>query len=185
MIELISQPWAWYISGPLLALVMFLLLWFGGEFGASSTMRTICAIGGAGKKISFFNFDWKGQTWNIIFVLGAVIGGYIAATFLPSALPPQISAATINDLKMVGISYDGQIAPTNIFAWQSLFTLKGFIVIVGGGFLVGFGLGVVCSGVREWWLVLVFCNIIIYIYINIYFLLSLGLSWYIFTSLLS
>ena len=139
MIELISQPWAWYISGPLLALVMFLLLWFGGEFGASSTMRTICAIGGAGKKISFFNFDWKGQTWNIIFVLGAVIGGYIAATFLPSALPPQISAATINDLKMVGISYDGQMAPTNIFAWQSLFTLKGFIVIVGGGFLVGFG----------------------------------------------
>lgn len=139
MIELISQPWAWYVSGPLLALVMFMLLWFGGEFGASSTMRTICAIGGAGKKIPFFNFHWKSQIWNIVFVLGAVIGGYIAATFLPSTMPPQISAATISDLENVGIVYDGQIAPMSIFRWPNLFTLKGFIVIVGGGFLVGFG----------------------------------------------
>ena len=54
-------------------------------------------------------------------------------------MPPQISAATISDLENVGIVYDGQIAPMSIFRWPNLFTLKGFIVIVGGGFLVGFG----------------------------------------------
>ncbi|MGB1206269.1 MAG: YeeE/YedE family protein [Chitinophagales bacterium] len=139
MIEFISQPWAWYISGPSLTLVMFLLLWFGGEFGASSTMRTICAIGGAGKKIPFFNFNWKSQIWNVIFVLGTVIGGYIAITFLPSAAPPQISAATINDLESLGIVCDEHLVPATIFTWQNLLTLKGFIIIVGGGFLVGFG----------------------------------------------
>ena len=139
MIEFISQPWAWYVSGPLLALVMFLLLWFGGEFGASSTMRTICAIGGAGKKISFFNFDWKKQTWNLVFVVGTVIGGYLAATILHNPSQIQISPQTISDLQQLGIAYDGQIAPTTLFTWHNLLTFKGFFVIVVGGFLVGFG----------------------------------------------
>jgi len=138
-IEQISQPWAWYISGPMIALVMFLLLWFGGEFGVSSTMRTMCAAGGAGKRISFFDFDWKTQIWNIFFVVGAVVGGYLAATFLTPSEPLQISTATVSDLQKIGIAFNAGLAPTEIFSWSNLLTVKGFFVMIFGGFLIGFG----------------------------------------------
>lgn len=139
MIEFISQPWAWYVSGPLIAFVMFLLLWAGGEFGVSSTLRSICAAGGAGKNSSFFNFDWKKQTWNLVFVLGAIIGGYIAVTFLQNPEPLVLSPATVSDLSELGINFDGEIAPLDIFSWDNLLTFKGFLLMVVGGFLVGFG----------------------------------------------
>lgn len=139
MIELLSQPWAWYISGPCIAFVMFALLWFGGEFGASSSMRTLCAMGGAGKKVAFFNVAWREQTWNLVFILGAIIGGYIANTFLHNPENIQISTATIQDLESLGITFDGEIVPTTLFSWQNLFTYKGFIIIVLGGYFIGFG----------------------------------------------
>lgn len=139
MIDLLSQTWPWYVSGPLIAMVMFLLLWAGGEFGVSSTLRSLCSISGAGRKVSFFNFNWKSQIWNLVFVMGAVIGGFIAATFLPNPEGVQISSATIADMRELGISFDGKIVPAEFFAWDSLFTLKGFLVLVMGGFLVGFG----------------------------------------------
>ena len=59
MISFLNQPWPWFISGPLIAFVMFLLLWAGGTFGVSSNLRTLCTIAGAGKIASFFQFDWK------------------------------------------------------------------------------------------------------------------------------
>jgi len=118
---------------------MFLLLWAGGEFGVSSTLRTVCAVGGAGKKIDFFNFNWRSQVWNLIFVLGAIVGGYLAATFLQTSEPLQIADATIHDLEALGIAFDGKIAPSSIFNWESLLSFKGFVIMVLGGFLVGFG----------------------------------------------
>ena len=80
--EFILQPWPWYISGPCIALTMFLLLYFGRTFGMSSNLRTLCAIGGAGKRVEFFKFDWKSQRWNLVVVLGAIVGGFIAHHFL-------------------------------------------------------------------------------------------------------
>ena len=139
MIEWIAQPWAWYVSGPLIALVMLVLLWFGGNFGVSSTMRTTCAMMGAGKRVPFFDFDWKGQLWNIAFVLGAVIGGFIAHTYLQSPEPIGISAQTIQDIEQMGVKFDGKLAPDALFAWEEFFTLRGMITIIGGGFLIGFG----------------------------------------------
>ena len=76
--EYLLQPWPWYISGPLIALIMVTLLYFGRTFGMSSNLRTLCAIGGAGKKVAFFKFDWKAQRWNLAVVLGTIIGGFIA-----------------------------------------------------------------------------------------------------------
>lgn len=139
MIELLSQSWAWYVSGPAIALVMFLLLWAGGNFGVSATLRTACAIGGAGKKIDFFDFDWKSQLWNLVFVFGAVIGGYIASTFLANPEPLALSSATIADLRALGIDFNGDLAPMTLFNWEALASLRGFLVLVVGGFLVGFG----------------------------------------------
>lgn len=118
---------------------MLLLLWAGGQFGVSSTLRSVCAIGGAGKRIKFFDYDWKSQIWNLVFVGGAVIGGFIAQKFLANPNPLVLSEATIADLNALGIKFDGGLLPMQLFSWSSLATLKGFLVIVAGGFLVGFG----------------------------------------------
>ncbi len=139
MIEWISQPWAWYVSGPMIAFVMILLLWFGQSFGVSSTMRTTCSMLGAGKNVPFFDFDWKGQLWNIAFVLGAIIGGFIAHTYLQSPEIIGISEQTIKDIQQLGVPFDGKLAPDALFSWEQFFTLRGMVTIIGGGFLIGFG----------------------------------------------
>lgn len=139
MISFLSQSWPWYVSGPLIALVMFLMLWMGERFGVSSTLRSYCAIAGAGKHSAFFDFDWKKQRWNIVFVIGAIIGGYISGTFLDNPEPLNLSQATIQDLEGLGIAFDGSLAPESLFSWSALSSLKGIMVLVVGGFFIGFG----------------------------------------------
>lgn len=139
MIALISNPWPWYVSGPLIALIMFLMLWSGGKFGVSSTLRSMCAIGGAGKLSDFFDFDWRSQSWNLVFIAGAIIGGFIASFVIPSTVPMDLSAATIADLNALGIAFNGDMIPAELFSWSQLLSLKGLMVIVVGGFFVGFG----------------------------------------------
>jgi uncharacterized membrane protein YedE/YeeE len=143
VIERISQPWPWYVAGPLIALNMFLLLYFGTRFGLSSNLRTMCAIGGAGRFSDFFRFDWRAQLWNLAFVVGAILGGFIAAHWLT---PPEgdlvhISEATVASLQALNIeaaSYATPMVP-EFFNWENLLTPRGFILLVIGGFLIGFG----------------------------------------------
>lgn len=139
MIELLSQPWPWYIAGAGIALVMFLLLWFGGEFGVSGALGTMCSMGGAGKKIPFFNTNWHNQTWNVVFVFGALIGGFIAGNWLSSSADVQISPSTVQDLQALGLSNFTGFVPNEIFGLENVFTVRGLIFTVVGGFLVGFG----------------------------------------------
>jgi len=138
--EYILQPWPWYISGPCIALVMFLLLYFGRTFGMSSNLRTLCTIGGAGKRAEFFNFNWRSQKWNLIVVLGAVLGGFIAHNFLSNPININLSQNTINDLEALGFDNAGQsLLPPELFSWDAVFSFKGFLILLMGGFLVGFG----------------------------------------------
>ena len=143
MIEFISQPWHWSISGFLIAVVMFLLLWFGGKFGVSSNLRTICAMGGAGKKCSFFNYNWKKDIWNLVFLTGAIIGGYLAVTFLISPDPVQVSEATTSLMTSIGITTPQDISegygylPSEIF--DNPLKPVNLVILIGGGFMVGFG----------------------------------------------
>jgi uncharacterized membrane protein YedE/YeeE len=129
----------------MIVLVMYLLLWFGGQFGVSANLRIMCAIGGAGKKHSFFDFDWRSQIWNLVFIGGAVIGGYIASTFLASPEPVQISDATQAYLKTVGVSTPQTMAegtgyvPNEIFGLENAFSLVNLIILIIGGLLIGFG----------------------------------------------
>jgi len=140
LIDFISQPWPWYVAGPLITLVMFLLLWLGNSFGISSNLRTMCSIFGAGKNCDFFDFDWKSQIWNLIFALGLVIGGFIAHAFLSPDGDVHISQETVQELQAYGIENPGDsLVPEEIFNWQSLLTAKGLIMLVLGGFLIGFG----------------------------------------------
>tara|TARA_R100001369_G_C3277003_1_gene161218 strand:- start:198 stop:755 length:558 start_codon:yes stop_codon:yes gene_type:complete len=138
--EYILQPWPWYVSGPLIAVVMFLLLYFGRTFGMSSNLRTLCAIGGAGKHVDFFKFEWKSQRWNLVVVVGAIVGGFIAHQFLSNPIQIDLSQNTVDDLTPLGFSNIGQsLLPPELFSWDAVFSIKGFLILVIGGFLVGFG----------------------------------------------
>jgi uncharacterized membrane protein YedE/YeeE len=138
--DYILQPWPWYISGPCIAIVMFLLLYFGKTFGMSSNLRTLCSIGGAGKKVEFFKMDWRNQKWNLIVVLGAIVGGFIASQFLSNPVNIDLSPATLNDLKELGFKNAGQsLLPPELFSWEAVLSIKGILILVVGGFLVGFG----------------------------------------------
>ena len=140
MIEFLTQPWSWWFSGIIISAIMFILLFFGKSFGFSANLRTICAIGGAGKKVKFFNFDWKKQVWNLVFLVGAVIGGFIAKEFMsPGDYAVQVSDATVQDLGALGFSAPASMQPTELFSFEALFTLKGFLVLALGGLMVGFG----------------------------------------------
>lgn len=138
--ELLLKPWPWYVSGPLIALVMAFLVFFGKTFGMSSNLRTLCSIGGAGKYAEFFRFDWKAQKWNLTVVLGAIIGGFIAVKFLSDGSVIDLSPDTISDLKTMGFDNPGAtLLPAEIYGWNSILTVKGFLILVVAGFLVGFG----------------------------------------------
>jgi len=137
--EFIYEPWPWYVSGPLIALTMFILLFLGKQFGMSSNLRTACAIGGAGKVSDFFKFDWKSQRWNLILVLGAAIGGFISANYL-SNNEVKINEDVALKLNSYGIESTQQAyLPTEIFSTESLSDPKVLAILIVGGFLVGFG----------------------------------------------
>ena len=139
MIELLRQPWPWYTSGAVIALVMVLLLFFGKSFGFSSNLRIICAACGAGRSVKFFDFDWRAQTWNLLFLVGAIAGGFISAEFLNSGEAVQISQATVQDLRELGITPRNKMQPDEIFSLEALLTVRGFLVLLLGGFMIGFG----------------------------------------------
>ena len=138
-IELIKQPWPWYIAGPLIGLTVPLLLILGNKsFGISSSLRHICAAC-VPANILLFNYDWKKEVWNLFFVAGIMLGGFIAAAFLTNHQPVLVNAKLVAELQGYGIKDYNNLVPADIFNWQSLLSAKGFILMVVGGFLVGFG----------------------------------------------
>ncbi|MDO5981558.1 YeeE/YedE family protein [Flavivirga spongiicola] len=138
--EYILNAWSWYISGPLIAVVMALLLYFGKTFGMSSNLRTMCSIMGAGKTTSFFKFNWKDQIWNLIVVLGAIIGGFIATQYLSNDSLTDLNPTTITELQNMGFENSGAtLVPNEMYSMEALTSPKGLLLLVLGGLLVGFG----------------------------------------------
>ena len=145
LVDFLSQPWHWAVSGVAIVATMFFLLWFGNRFGVSSNLKHLCAIGGAGKNHAFFDYDWKAQSWNLVFISGAVIGGFIATRCLMSPSPVAISDATQAYLSSVGISTPRTLdeglgfVPSEIFSTATLFSARNLIMLVIGGFMIGIG----------------------------------------------
>lgn len=138
--DILLQPWPWFVSGPLIALVMLILVYFGKTFGMSSNLQTLCSIGGAGKYSDYFKLDWKAHRWNLVVVVGAVIGGYIATQFLSDGSAIALNTETITDLNELGFNQVGEtLMPAEIYSWENVFSLKGISILVIAGFLVGFG----------------------------------------------
>ena len=139
MRDIITQTWSWWFSGTMIAAIMFFLLYFGQSFGFSANLRTICAAAGLGKNTKFFDFNWKAQTWNLVFLVGAIVGGFIAKQFLSSDIGVAISPATINDLSKLGIAAPASLQPAELFSLDAILSIKGFLVLAIGGLMVGFG----------------------------------------------
>ena len=140
MVEFLTQPWPWYFGGAMIALVLFLLLWTGKSFGMSSNLRTLCAMMGAGKTTSFFQYDWKAQQWNLVVALGVVLGGLIASHYIVDTKAVAISQETIDQLVAMGITDAGKsFAPEFLFSNAAFTNPHSLLLLVLGGFLVGFG----------------------------------------------
>ncbi|GAA3571181.1 YeeE/YedE family protein [Snuella lapsa] len=138
--ESILNPWPWYVSGPLISVVMALLLYFGKTFGMSSNLKTLCTIMGADKYSRFFKTSWKEQSWNLTVVVGAIIGGFIAVQLLSNDTITNLNPQTITELKEMGFKNSGAtLVPSEMYGLEALSSAKGLLLLIVGGLLVGFG----------------------------------------------
>lgn len=139
MLEVIKQPWPWYVAGPLVGLTVPVLLILGNKhFGISANLRHACAACFPAN-IPFFKYDYKKEIWNLFFVIGIFIGGMLAALFFMTSAPIDINPALASELAGYGITDLSSMIPVQLYSWENLLTVKGLIMLVGGGFLVGFG----------------------------------------------
>lgn len=111
----LMQPWPWYISGPLIGLMVpTLLLLTGKTFGVSTSFQHLGAMCSPRSKLPYFStYDWRNNNWRLAFVIGIGLGAFIAAHLL-SAEPVQF-------------------LPDHYYSWT------GALLLAIGGLLVGFG----------------------------------------------
>lgn len=139
ILETLKHPWPWYVAGPLIGLTVPILLLLGNKsFGISSSLRHICAAV-IPANIPFFKYDWRKEAWNLFFVAGIALGGFIGSFLLGNPDQIVISPATRETLASLGVTDFSGLMPSDIFSLSNVFTLKGLIFFVLGGFLVGFG----------------------------------------------
>jgi uncharacterized protein len=137
--EVLQQPWPWYVAGIIIGLIVPVLLIAGNKhFGISANLRHACAAC-LPANIKFFQYEWKKELWNFFFVGGIIIGAFIAAKFLSSPAPIDVNPKLVEELAGYGIKDYSNIVPADLFNVENLLSAKGFILMVIGGFFVGFG----------------------------------------------
>lgn len=137
--NVLRQPWQWYVAGPIIGLSVPLLLLGGNKIlGISGTLRQVCAMCFPAN-VPFLKYNWKDQLWNLFFAAGLLLGGFIGGVILKPITPLKISNATIKDLHAMGISYNENLLPAEIFSWAHWLMWQNLLIVIGGGFLVGFG----------------------------------------------
>ena len=139
MMEFLKQPWPWYVAGPIIGLIVPALLILGNKhFGISANLRHACAACFPAN-VKFFKYDWKKEAWNFFFVGGIFVGAIIASQLLANPEPVKVNPKLVAEIGSYGINDYSNMGPKQIFSVESLFTLRGLILLIGGGFLVGFG----------------------------------------------
>jgi hypothetical protein len=137
--DFILQPWPWYFSGILIGLSVAALLYFSNKnLGVSSSFKHVCAMGSS-NKVSYLNYNWKKELWNLIFIGGIIAGAVLSSLIFGDAQTSEISLATQDVLKSYEINTSSGLLPQELFTWENLFSISGLVFIVLGGFFVGFG----------------------------------------------
>lgn len=137
--DIIEGVWPWYVSGPLIGGIMFLLIFMGKKFGMSSNLETICAVCGAGKKAAYFRFDWRANRWNLWVILGAAIGGFLGAHVFRGEKAVDIAPDSKEKLQDLGFRAGDSYLPNKLFSNEALLDPFALTVLVIGGVLIGFG----------------------------------------------
>ncbi len=139
LLKFIQQPWPWWAAGIVIGLTVPALLLLGNKtFGISSNLRHICAAC-LPAKVPFFQYEWKKEIWNFFFVGGVMVGAFIASHWLLDENDVILADSLKADLIQWGITDWSQMVPADIFSFDQLFTFRGFVIMIVGGFLVGFG----------------------------------------------
>lgn len=135
----LSSPWPWYVAGPLIGATVPLLLWLGNRsFGISENLRHVCAM--VPNRVPFFRYDWRSSGgWNLVFAGGIILGGFIASVLFANPEPLQVASATERDLAAIGVATNGELGPAALFSLSALTSVKSWILLLVGGFLIGFG----------------------------------------------
>ncbi|HMP80358.1 MAG TPA: YeeE/YedE thiosulfate transporter family protein [Pirellulaceae bacterium] len=115
MIDFLLQPWPWWFSGVLVGLTVPLLFILSGKaFGISTSLQQVGAMCAPQCSASYLrNYDRRAGMWTLVFVIGIALGGYVGSHWL-SAQPVE-------------------------FLPSSYLNLGGFVRLLVGGFLIGFG----------------------------------------------
>ena len=133
------MPLPWYVAGPLIGLLVGLLLLLGNRpFGVSSNFRHLCAAVSP-LRPEFLRYEWRRVGgWNLTFLAGLLLGGSLAGLAPPDA-GFHISPHTRLDLERIGFAAPSGLVPSEIFDWSAVLSPRGFVFLVVGGLLVGFG----------------------------------------------
>lgn len=137
LIAWLSNPWSWYVSGPVIGSLVPVLLLIGSKsFGISQNLEHICAITQPEKiNVEFFRYDWKKYGWSVVFVLGVIIGGFLAGVVFPASGPVALSSGALETFNSWGLSQSEAFYPPELYSPG----LKNLVVLGIGGILVGFG----------------------------------------------
>lgn len=138
--DFLFQPWHWSLAGVIIAFVTFLLYYFGRNMGVSSNLETLCAMAGAGKFTDYFKMNWRDRKWNLVFVLGMILGGFVASHYMTPNEKMKLNPKTVQHLQDLGVEDAGEhYLPDLLFSKNQLKNTKVLLVLLIGGILIGFG----------------------------------------------
>src|SRR5260221_13488742 len=133
--DFLYKPWPWYVAGPLIGLTVPLLLLLGNKkLGISSTLRQICAAC-IPAHLPLLTYDWRRDSWNLIFALGLVIGGGLGGVGFFKSHMISIFSSSLYFFQSQRVCDSPCLIPAANFNLLSLFSIQGIFIMIAGRYL--------------------------------------------------